>query len=336
MGLYRRYWQFASVDDLIRIGLAVGASSMLLTIAYRASYWFLPGSMTASLTPILPRSLPIIDGLLLLFGVAALRFIVRVAERWEYDSVPRNHARRVGIMGAGYAGVAILREIRKNANLELDAVCFFDDDPDKQGVDIHGLPVLGTRENIPQQVEHYALDLIILAMPTASGRTIREIVDICRQANVKTKTIPGIYELIDGTVRVSELRNVELTDLLRRRPVQTDRQAIRKAIEGRRVLVTGGGGSIGRELCRQILECAPTELILLGHGENSIFESERELHHLVAQRQGNTADKIKIWSIIADIRFADRMHRIMESTRPDIVFHAAAHKHVGLMESNPV
>ena len=144
-------------------------------------------------------------------------------------------------------------------------------------VDIHGIPVLGDRNVIPLQVAELGLDLVIFAMPTASGRTIREIVDVCQRANVETKTIPGIYELIDGTVRVSELRNVELTDLLRRRPVQTDRMAIQRSIRGRRVLVTGGGGSIGRELCRQILECAPAELVLLGHGENSIFESERDL-----------------------------------------------------------
>ena len=335
MGLYRRYWRFASVDDLIRIALAVMLSSALLWVLYQlCSGWVLTGEKM----PLLPRSVPIIDSLLLLIGIATPRFMVRFADNSaQIVKVPHGKARRVGIMGAGYAGVAILREIRKNPRLGLDAICFFDDDRNKQHVDIHGIPVLGDRNVIPLQVAELGLDLVIFAMPTASGRTIREIVDVCQRANVETKTIPGIYELIDGTVRVSELRNVELTDLLRRRPVQTDRMAIQRSIRGRRVLVTGGGGSIGRELCRQILECAPAELVLLGHGENSIFESERDLRHFMSRRRplADQPDATQIRSVIADIRFGDRIRSVMDEVKPDIVFHAAAHKHVGLMERNP-
>ncbi len=334
MGLYRHYWRFASIDELIQIGLAVLVSSVALALAYLLSVQILPFLLPLDLSPALPRSVAIIDGLLVLVGVLTSRFMIRFADRWVH-AAPNGKTKRVGIMGAGHAGVSILREIRQNPLLGLDVICFFDDDAGKQGVQIHGVPVRGGREAITKYTASFELDLIILAMPTASGRTIHEVVDLCREVRLQTKTIPGIFELIDGTVHVNQLRNVELTDLLRRSPVQTNRSAIRNSIRGRRVLVTGGGGSIGRELCRQLLECAPRELVLLGHGENSIFESERDLRQLLLQRKQDDDGDLRIRSVIADIRFAERMQAVMAEIKPDIVFHAAAHKHVPLMELNP-
>jgi FlaA1/EpsC-like NDP-sugar epimerase len=187
-------------------------------------------------------------------------------------------------------------------------------------------------------------------MPTASGKTIREIVSICESVQVQTKIIPGIYELLGGTVRVNQLRDVEIEDLLRREPVQTDIAAVKELIQGKRVLITGSGGSIGRELCRQVFRCGPAELILLGHGENSIFAIHNELNQLGhslspaanGHKSNGTASTLyssiklpRLVPVIADIRFLDRLQLIFEQYRPEIVFHAAAHKHVPLMEANP-
>jgi FlaA1/EpsC-like NDP-sugar epimerase len=190
--------------------------------------------------------------------------------------------------------------------------------------------VLGDRHDIPQVAAGYKVKLVIIAMPAASGVAIREIVKICEDADLQTKIVPGLYELLGGTVRVSQLRPVEIHDLLRRAPVQTDIAAVQNLLRGKRVLVTGAGGSIGSELCRQILCCNPASLILLGHGENSIFEISEEL-----KAQAAAAD-VELVSVIAGIRFSDRMCTVFEKYRPQIIFHAAAHKHVPLMESNPV
>ena len=338
MGLYRRYWRYASVDDLVQIGAAVFVSTVFVFIAYVVAVQLLAEFTTLTLKPTLPRSIPILDALLVLLSTAGIRFLPRLAERWQYHQ-PHGKVRRVGIMGAGEAGVTILREIRKSPNLGLDVVCFFDDNLEKQRVEIHGVPVRGTRGRIPRIVNEAKLDLVILAIPTASGRDIREIVQICQKAQVETKTIPGVFELIDGTVHVNQLRNVELTDLLRRSPVQTDTLAVTGLIKGKRVLVTGGGGSIGRELCRQILDAEPAQLVLLGHGENSIFEAQRELRQML-QTRGKLAEKLGepgtfITAVIADIRFGERIKGIFCQLEPEIVFHAAAHKHVPLMEMNP-
>jgi FlaA1/EpsC-like NDP-sugar epimerase len=180
---------------------------------------------------------------------------------------------------------------------------------------------------------------VIIAIPTAPGREVRDIVTICEKADVPTKIMPGLYEMLGGTVSVNQLRNVQIEDLLRREPVQTDTEAVRLLIAGKRVLVTGGGGSIGSELCRQILRFGPSDLLVLGHGENSIFEICAQLNHqLGVSRQaqdGKFRTAPRIHPIIADIRFPDRIRAVFERYQPEIVFHAAAHKHVPLMEGNP-
>jgi len=199
----------------------------------------------------------------------------------------------------------------------------------KHDVKIHGVPVLGDRHAIPKMAARYRVKLVIIAMPTMAGKTIREIVKICEDAGLQTKIVPGLYELIGGAVSVRQLREVQIEDLLRREPVQTDIAAVQELLRGKRVLVTGGGGSIGAELCRQILGCRPASLIVLGHGENSIFEISEELKAQAA------AHDVQLVPVIAGIRFTDRMAAVFQEQRPQIVFHAAAHKHVPLMESNP-
>lgn len=330
LGLYRRYWRYASIEELDRIALAVLISSVLLFGLVLLSHqpW-----IARTRFPLwnFPRSVAIIDGLLVLVLVGGTRFSVRLAAR-ALRAEKNGPVERVGIMGAGDAGAMLVREMKQNPRLGMEPVCFFDDDLSKHDVRIHNVPVLGARQDIPQVAREYKLRRIIIAMPTAPGKEIREIVQICEDVGLRTQILPGIHELLDGRVRATHIRNVEITDLLRREPVQTDIQSVSQMLHGRRVLVTGAGGSIGSELCRQIWRCAPAELILLGHGENSIFEIHNELQALA--RRGDDAPRLH--AVIGDIRFPTRMEAIFQRYRPEVVFHAAAHKHVPLMEANPV
>jgi FlaA1/EpsC-like NDP-sugar epimerase len=225
----------------------------------------------------------------------------------------------------------ILREIQANPSLGMRVVGLIDDDPSKRHMRMHDVSVLGNRNEIPKIAAKQQVDEAIIAMPTAPGKELRSIMRICESAGIAQRTIPAIYSLL-GNVDLSHLRRIELEDLLQREPIQMDASAVRELLRARRVLVTGGGGSIGSELCRQILRCQPAELVLLGHGENSIFEIYSELRR-EATRLGSAAPKLR--SVIADIRFPERINQTFMELRPEIVFHAAAHKHVPLMEENP-
>jgi FlaA1/EpsC-like NDP-sugar epimerase len=231
------------------------------------------------------------------------------------------------VIGAGDAGAMLLREIQANPGLGLLPVGFIDDDPAKLGMRIHNVPVLGAREHILAVVEKDAVDEVIIAMPTASGKVIREIIALCEQAHVPFRTLPGIYELLDGTISVNQVRRIGVEDLLRREPVTSDLGPACDLLSGGRVLVTGAGGSIGSELCRQIAVRGPQQLLLLGHGEHSIYHVRSELSHRFPS--------IDAVPVIADIRDWDRLERVMSQYHPTVVFHAAAHKHVPLMEWNP-
>lgn len=333
LGLYRQFWRYASVDDLARI---TTAGFIAFGIQLLAFFGILRpfGLIAAGF----PRSVPIIESLIALVAIGGIRYSVRLGER------ARQHAQRlentagtgtrtwpVVVMGAGDAGVMIVRELQRNPQVGFEVVGFLDDNPDKHGHAIHGIPVLGDRNAIPRVVRERDVRRVIIAMPTAPGKEIRSIVEICDQADVRTKIIPGVYELLTGTVSVNQLRDVEIEDLLRREPRQTDITGVEAVLRDSCVLVTGGGGSIGSELCRQILRCSPAELILLGHGETSVFKAHKELKAL----QVSLHSTCTIRPVIADIRFPDRIQATLEQYRPEIVFHAAAHKHVPLMEHNP-
>ncbi|MEM7128354.1 MAG: nucleoside-diphosphate sugar epimerase/dehydratase [Chloroflexota bacterium] len=324
--LYRRYWRFASLDELILIGKASLFSTVVALLAA-----FLINN-TLPVQQDLPRSIPIIDGLLVLLLVGGFRFSVRMA---EYNRKRRSvvHPTQVAIYGAGVAGDLCYREISGNPELGLRVVGFFDDDPRKANAHIHRVRVLGNRDDVAAMVSKYGIEQLIVAMPSVPGHIVREIADLCEKLHIDAKTMPGLSEIMSSGFTMDKVREVQIEDLLRREPVRTDVQAIHSLLAGRRVLVTGGGGSIGSELCRQILSCQPEKLVILGHGENSVFEINRELRSTLQQIPEDQRPHIE--TVIADIRFPERLQNVFRKQQPEIVFHAAAHKHVPLMEQNP-
>ncbi len=321
-GLYTRNWQYASLGELGTI-LKVVLIATLINLAlafgiYRALNW---------MSPELPRSLPFIVALLALMVIVGTRYSVRFMDRLrrQHQFAGRPH-KNVVVYGAGGSGAMIVREMQANPQRGLNPVAFLDDDVRKHGTFILGIPVIGGRESIAAAAKEYHAEEAIIAVPTAPGKTIREIAAQCMQHKLGVKTVPGMFELLDGSVTVSKLRNVDIDDLLRREPIATETGAIAEMLRGKRILITGAGGSIGSELCRQIARSAPAQMILLGHGENSLFYSSNEL--IAAY------PTIEFASVVADVRDAPRIRAVMARYRPELVFHAAAHKHVSLMETN--
>ena len=321
-GLYRRIWLYASINELKLITAAVTTASVLVSVVIVTVFTL--GGFTG-----FPRSVLIIDWLLSLLMVGGLRFTARLlAENKALASTPnsKGHPRHALIVGAGDAGALVVRELQKNPQVNLVPIGFLDDNPIKQKQQIYGVPVVGTITDMAHVLASRHVDEVIIAIPSAPGRVVRLVADVCRLKGVPFRTMPGIYELLGGKVSVSRLREVDITDLLRREPARIQDERVGSILSGRVVLVTGAGGSIGRELCRQILRWGPSELILLGHGENSIFESLLELTE--------TFPSVIIRPVIADIRDRPRIEAIFSRYRPQVVFHAAAHKHVPLMEVN--
>ncbi len=238
--------------------------------------------------------------------------------------------KKILIVGAGVAGSMIVKELRSNPLLGMVPVGFVDDAAGKQHLYIHSVEVLGTLADIGTLVSMHNITEVIIAMPTVSGKVIRDVVTTCKNLNVKSKTIPGVFEIISGSA-VAQLRDVQIEDLLRRDIVMIDEGNVDSLIHGARVMVTGTGGSIGSEMCRQIARFRPKELIMLGHGENSIFLIHNEMKNNPGVAIGSA---VKYRTVIADIRDRERMNNVMEECKPQIIFHAAAHKHVGLMEVN--
>jgi FlaA1/EpsC-like NDP-sugar epimerase len=234
--------------------------------------------------------------------------------------------RNVLIVGAGAAGATVLREISRNPSLGLYPIGLLDDDPVKQGKRIHGIRVLGPLDDLKKVIASEAVQEVIIAMPTAPGSTIRRVAQACAAEEVVSLTLPGYFELLDGRVSVSRLREVDISDLLRRPEIPGPVDAA-TYVADRTVLVTGAGGSIGLELSRQIAHAKPRRLVLLGHGENSLFEAEHQLRA--------TFPRVVLETVVADVRDRERIERVFGRLRPEIVFHAAAHKHVPLMEQNP-
>lgn len=325
--LYNRLWRYASTDELF--GIMRAGSIAPLGIAL----------LNFGLLPLLGApysrsgSVWLIEAVLSFLTLAGLRITLRfVEERQQHGTQPGNTTQRIPtlIVGAGDAGAMMLREIKRNPDLGMAVVGFVDDDSKKYNNALSGVPVLGNRKQLPDLIRQHQIKQVILAMPTAPGKIIRQVVQICEEANIKPRIVPRLDTMVSGKL-VHHLRDVEIEDLLRREPVVTDIEAVHNLLQGKRVLVTGGGGSIGSELCRQILRCRPAELIIIGHGENSVFEIEQELNQ-VQKRDGS---QTKLTTYIADIRMKERIFAIFRQCRPEVIFHAAAHKHVPLMEDNP-
>ncbi len=324
-GLYRRWWRYASVSEMLVLVEAVTIGSLIIA------------ALTACLlAPVVDgvrvysRSILLIEWMLSLLATGGTRMLLRLIQTktgtQEARASQQASTRRALIMGAGDAGALIVREMQHNPSRGYSPVGFVDDAPAKQGIKIYGVPVLGTRQDIPRLSRQKGIDQVIIAMPTAPGSAVRDIRAICEKADIPAKTMPGLYELLSGAVSISQIREVKIEDLLRREPVHTDLGAIESYVTGEVVLVTGAGGSIGSELCRQIMLRKPRQLLLLGHGENSIYNIWMELRKRFPQAT--------LKPLIADIRDIDRLERLFFEYRPSVLFHAAAHKHVPLMEIN--
>lgn len=321
-GMYSRYWQYASLEEMGVILKAV----ILGTVVNVALFFFvlrpfdlIPASF--------PRSIPFITGLLALVVIGGMRASVRFMDRLRRQHQGAAETQKaVVVFGAGEAGAMIVRELQANPQLGLTPVAFLDDDASKYRTRIHGVLVHGGRDVLERVVEEYDVQEAVIAMPTAPGKTIRDLAALCLQYKLVVKTVPGMFELLDGSVTVNKLRNIEIEDLLRREPVMTETTAVAAMLREKRVLVTGAGGSIGSELCRQIARCAPSQVILVGHGENSLFLASNELRA--------SYPELDFQVMVADVRDAPRIQTILARFQPELIFHAAAHKHVSLMESN--
>ena len=333
-GFYKRYWKYASVEELLEIaGLTITAVIVETVVLGFIQYIF---GRELELY-IVPRSLPLLDGILTFVSIGAVRFSIRAAERKDRQRKNFYKRDRILIVGAGDAGVSIMQEMRRNLKLGLNPIAFVDDDPRKLGLNIQGLPVVGNRYQIPEIVSTKNVRQVMIAMPTASGKVIREIVDLCQAIGIKVNILPATNEIFNLSHKTNTIREVKIEDLLRREPIETDTQGIFQLLGGKVVLITGAGGSIGSELCRQIFRCRPAKMILLGHGENSVFNIQQELKQVLQILQQEESDKqlTELVPYIADLRIEARLEDAFRIYQPNIVFHAAAHKHVPLMEMNP-
>jgi len=311
--LYQRLWRYAGINELFIIAGTVTLGSVILAIvAY--------GSGT-----VLPRSMYFLSGILNIAGIGLSRILLRVA----YHRHHKHCKQRTNtlIVGAGDVGASIAKEIKDHYGYNKKIIGFIDDDPAKLGQRLIGEKVLGSTDALQQIVEQNHVQEIIIAIPSANGTLIRNIVQACRQTKCSVKVVPAIHEVLDGTVTMRQLRDVNLEDLLRRDPVRLDQSLVAEYLAGKCILVTGAGGSIGSELCRQIARMYPQKLILLGKSENNIVDIQRELR--------SDFPGLSTEAVIANVCDEKRIRNIFARFRPKVVFHAAAHKHVPLMEDQP-
>ena len=311
--LYQGLWRYVSIYDARNIVLAVASSSILFFATVRGLLGF-----TAY-----PRSIYVLDAIILVCMLGGLRLGRRV-----YRELGNGRAgKTVLVYGAGDAGEMIVRDMRNNPFYGYQPVGFVDDDQAKRGTCIHGVRVLGGRDRLPEIMERARPEEVLIAMPRADARTLGGIVRALEPFKVHITTLPNLSALLDGKVAVSQIRQMSVEDLLPREPIDLDKAPVERLIRGRRVLVTGAGGSIGSELCRQILHLEPAELVLLERFENGLFAVAGEL----ARRNPGA----RLAPVIADVADPNRVRQVLAAHRPDLVFHAAAHKHVPMMELNP-
>ncbi|MCO5385956.1 nucleoside-diphosphate sugar epimerase/dehydratase [Desulfosporosinus sp.] len=323
-GLYNRLWQYASTGELLSIVYAVSVG----TGGTVAAVYFYGLSNADTLSYVrMPHTAAVLLWLAMVFLIGGSRFIWRILQENTLDRHVPGSQKQVLIVGAGDAGVLAARELKNRNYRDGRPVGFIDDNHSKQKLQLLGIPVLGTRVDIARIVKGHNVDEVIIAMPSASGESVREIVQICENSGVILKIMPGVYDIISGDINVNPIRQVQVEDLLGRDPVSVDLEEVAGYVAGETVFITGAGGSIGSEICRQIARFNPGKLVLLGHGENSIFDIEQELR---VEHPG-----IDYITEILDIKDREKVFLIFKRYKPGVVFHAAAHKHVPLMERNP-
>ena len=318
-GLYSWVWYYLGVREVLQIAAAVTAGSLGLVVITMAATGF-----------DFPETLLLVEWLTVMAAIGGERLLIRVMREQaaRLESRARGDTRkRLLIVGAGDAALAISQEISRRPSLGYQLVGYADDDDRKLGQKVHGVAVLGTTQDISEMASRHSLDEVIIAIPSASADLMRRIVSSCQEAGVKYRTLPALRQIIGGHVTFSRIREVEVEDLLRREPYQPDLAALASYIKGSRVLVTGAAGSIGSELCRQIGELDPANLIMFDIGENGLYEIDMEmrLRH----------PDLPMETVIGNVRSPDKAEAMMQLHHPNIVFHAAAHKHVPMMEINP-
>jgi len=315
--LYNKVWAYASVGELVAIVKAVTFSIVAAGVVQ-----FFVNDFS------LYRRALIVTWLLHIILIGGSRFIWRIF-RDKYIKQAQDQKRTL-IVGAGSAGAMIARQLQnEHGSAELCPVAFVDDDPTKQKMEVYGLPVMGEVKDIPQVAKEMKIEHIVIAIPSLRNEELNKIVEACSETGAQVKMIPKLEDLMTGKVSVSNLKNVEVEDLLGREPVKLDIDMISEYVTGNTVMVTGAGGSIGSEICRQVMKFTPAKIILVGHGEFSIYSIDMELK----QKYGDSG--IEIMPVIGDVQDRDRMFEIVEKHQPRIIYHAAAHKHVPLMEYNP-
>ena len=313
--LYHSLWAYAGVTEMQNILVAGVVSAAIQAVVLLVSKHHVP------------RSYYFIYALCLIAATMLSRFSYRFARDYKHRSHNKKNGTAVMVIGAGDAGNVIIKEINNSYYSTMSIKCIIDDNQDKWGRYVQGIKVVGGRDKIVEYCALYQIDEIIIAIPSAPRRVIKEIIDICQVTSCKLKTLPGMYQLVNGEVDISKLRDVDVEDLLGRDPIRVDLDSILTYVKDQVVVVTGGGGSIGSELCRQIATHQPKQLIIVDIYENNAYDVQQELKI--------KHPELDLVVLIASVRNTNRMNKIFEEYKPDIVYHAAAHKHVPLMETSP-
>ena len=329
---YRGWWRYVGIFDLIAIARAALISTVIIVVLWYATMQVDvirdrvgENEYLRELT-FIAQSLFILDLVATVLLLGGLRMLIRLYYE-EFRTVESGRLRRFLIIGAGNAGEALLREIHRMPVEQYEVVGFVDDDPAKQGTFIHGLPVLGMVKQLPNICQERNVEEVAIAMPGASHKQRRRVIEVCEGTKVKFRTVPSITDIASGKLRVSEIRDVDIDDLLGRAVVQLDLDAIEGFLKDKVILVTGAGGSIGAEMCRQVCGFGPKLLLLVEQAENPLFDIDRELH--------SHHPKVPTEAVVCDITDRTRAEQVFDKYRPEVVIHAAAHKHVPLMEINP-
>ena len=323
---YRGWWRYVGISDLTGIVRASLVSTMLIFGLWVAGLYIEPLRKSFPNAFDISQAVFVVDMFCTILLLAGLRMIIRLYYE-EFRAVETGKLKRFLIVGAGNTGESLLREIQRMSVTEYDVIGFIDDDPVKKGIRIHDIPVLGTVEQLPVICEEKNVEEVAIAMPSATVPQRRRVVQVCQGTKVHFMTVPSMTDIAAGRFKVSQIRDVGINDLLGREAVQLDTDLIETFIKGKIILVTGAGGSIGSEMCRQICRFRPKSLLLVEQAENPLFYIEQELRERFPD--------IAMTAIVCDITDQSRVENIFERYRPEVIIHAAAHKHVPLMEGNP-